>query len=134
MVDFFDKVKSGLDKGLNKVSIKSKEIIEVTRINNQIGALEEQITKNRLELGEAVYEMFANARDIQKIFDERAINERCEMITRLKEQIEEKEVELQNVHLTAAEAMGKALCRSCKTEVPEGAKFCNKCGNKISGS
>ena len=126
MADFFGNLKSKLDQGLNTVGAKSKEVIEVTKINNQIAGLKDQIGKIERELGEAVYEMH-----MQQVFDQKAIQERCEAITRLKQQITAKEDELKGVHMTAAEAMGRTFCPKCKTEVPAGAKFCNSCGNKI---
>lgn len=128
MADFFERVRSGLDKGLNTVSVKSKEVLEVTKINNQIGGLKDQIARLQRELGEAVYEM-----NLQGSIDQNGIKEKCDAITALKQQIQEKETELLNVRANAAAAMGQLVCPSCKTEVPEGAKFCGKCGAKLGG-
>jgi uncharacterized small protein (DUF1192 family) len=128
MADFFERVKDGLDKGLNTVSVKSKEVLETTRINSQIGGLKEQIARNQRELGEAVYEM-----NLKGVFDQNGVKEQCDAITALKRQIEAKEAELQEIHDKAAAALGRLTCPNCKTEVAEGTKFCGNCGTKIGG-
>lgn len=128
MADFFERVKNGLDKGLNTVSVKSKEVLEVTKINSQIGGLKDQIAKSQRELGEAVYEM-----SLQGAIDQNGIKEKCDAITVLRQQIQEKEAELQAVHGKAAAALGQFTCPNCKTEVAEGTKFCGNCGSKIGG-
>jgi DNA repair exonuclease SbcCD ATPase subunit len=128
MADFFNRVKSGLDKGLNAVTVKSKEVLEVTKINGQIGGLKDQAAKLLRELGEMVYEM-----NLQGVLDQQEIQQKCDAVTALKQQIQEKETELQNVHMNAAVAMGQLFCPGCKNEVPEGTKFCGHCGTKLGG-
>ncbi len=128
MVNLFDKVKSGLDKGISTVSVKSQEVLEVTKIKSHIGNLKEQIINAQSKLGEDVYQMY-----LQSGIDQTVIQEKCESIKALENQVAEKEAELQKVHLKAAEAMGKKFCDVCKTEIPEDAKFCGKCGNKVGG-
>lgn len=128
MADFFERVKKGLDKGLNTVSVKSKEVIETTRINSQIGGLKDDIAKIQRELGEAVYEM-----NLQGSLDQSRIQEKCDAITGLKQQIQAKEGELQAVREQAAEELGQTICPNCKNVVPEGTKFCGNCGTKIGG-
>jgi CxxC motif-containing protein len=128
MANLFDKVKSGLDKGLSTVSAKSQEVLEVTKIKNRIGSLKEQITNTQTKLGEVVYQMY-----LQDGFDQSGIQEKCESIKALENQIKDKEAELQGVHIKAAEAMGKTFCDDCKTEITEGTKFCGQCGKKTDG-
>ena len=128
MADFFERVKKGLDKGLNTVSVKSKEVIETTRINSQIGGLKDDIAKVQRELGEVVYEM-----NLQGALDQSRIQEKCDAITGLKQQIQAKEAELNAVREQAAEELGQAICPNCKTIIPEGTKFCGKCGTKVGG-
>lgn len=128
MADFFERVKKGLDKSLNTVSVKSKEVIETTRINNQIGGLKNDIAKIQRELGEIVYEM-----NLQNAFDQNGIKEKCDAITGLKRQIQAKEAELQAIREQAAEELGQTICPNCKNVVPEGTKFCGNCGTKVGG-
>lgn len=128
MAAFFERVKNGLDKGLNAVSVKSQEVLEATKLNSQIGGLKDQIAKIQRELGEAVYEM-----NLQGLLDQNGIKEKCEAITALKQQIETNEAELQAVHEKADAAMGQLTCPNCKTKVAEGTKFCGNCGTKMGG-
>ncbi len=126
MANLFDRVKSGLDKGLAAVSVKSQEMLEVTKIKSQIGNLNGQMSDLQQKLGETVYQMY-----LQDSFDQSGIQEQCESIKTLEAQIGEKEAELQVVRVKAAEAMGKRFCDSCKTEIEDGVKFCGNCGRKV---
>lgn len=129
MVDILDKVKSGFDKGFTAVSVKSKEVIEVTKIRNQIGGLQEQITQLQNELGEFVFKLY-----LQGNLDTSKIHEKCEFIAGLETQIREKEAELKDVRMKAAEAMGRNFCDGCEAELSDGAKFCSECGKKTDGA
>ncbi len=40
MADFFDKVKQGISKGVTTASVKSKEMIEVTRLHSKISTIQ----------------------------------------------------------------------------------------------
>jgi NADH pyrophosphatase NudC (nudix superfamily) len=128
MADFFERVKKGLDKGLNTVSVKSQEVIETTKINSQISGLKDQIAKIQQELGAAVYEM-----NQQGVFDQNGIKEKCDAITELTRQIQAKEVELQAVHEKADAALGQLSCPNCKIKLAEDTKFCGNCGAKVGG-
>lgn len=126
MVDLLDKVKHGIDKGVNTVSIKSKELIDITRLKNQISALEEQVKKASRELGEAVYKMY-----LQEELDNTKIIDKCSDIASLETQVKEKEEELKQTRQKAQEAMGKNFCSNCDGELPEHAKYCSECGQKV---
>ncbi|MBU1182089.1 MAG: zinc ribbon domain-containing protein [Proteobacteria bacterium] len=129
MTDFFEKVKQGVGKGITTVSVKSKEVIETTKIKGQIGTLQEQKKSDLEELGNIVYTMF-----LKDSFDMERVKEKCETIRGLGSQIKDKEVELRQTHLKAQEALGKpkaiGIC-DCGAEIYEGVKFCGKCGKKI---
>jgi ribosomal protein L40E len=129
MADFFEKVKQSVGKGLTTVSVKSKEMLETTKIKGKIGTLQEQKKSALEELGNIVYTMF-----LKGSLDEERIKGKCEAIRGLDNQIEEKEKELKEIYLKAQEALGKpkaiAVC-DCGAEIYEGAKFCGKCGKKV---
>ncbi len=129
MADFFDKVKQGIDKGITTVRVKSKEVIETTKIKGQIRAIQERKNAALEELGNIVYTMF-----LKGGFDEERAKEKCEGIRGLDSQIKEKEKELNQIHLQTEEALGKpkavAIC-DCRAEIYEGAKFCGKCGKRV---
>lgn len=125
MADFFDKVRQGIDKGVTVVSVKSKEMMEVAKIKNQLGALRNQQGTAFCVLGEQVYQMY-----LQNGFNEEKIRNKCEMIALLGSQIQEKESNLRRLHLQAEIALGKSFCPSCMAELPTGAVFCSQCGEK----
>jgi hypothetical protein len=126
MADFLGKVKQGIDKGVTVVSVKSKEIMEVAKIKNQLGTLREEQERAFLILGENVYQMY-----MQNGFNEEKIRTKCEMITLLGSQIQEREVNLAQLHLRAEVALGKSFCTFCMAELSVGAVFCSRCGEKI---
>lgn len=126
MADIIDKVKQGFDKGVAVVSVKSKELIEITRLKNQIGALEDQIRKIYPEIGETVCHMAC-----QDGFDTEAIHEKCKVVADLEAQIKEKEEELRQTRQKAQEALGKSFCAFCDGELIENAKYCSHCGQKV---
>lgn len=126
MADIIDKVKQGFDKGVAVVSVKSKELIDITRLRNQIGALEDQIRKTYPEIGETVCRMAC-----QDGLDVALIKEKCKLVADLKVQIKEKEEELRLIRQKAQEALGKTFCASCDAELSENAKFCSFCGQKV---
>ncbi|MCX5803451.1 MAG: zinc ribbon domain-containing protein [Proteobacteria bacterium] len=133
-IDFFDKVKEGISKGVTTVSIKSKEMLEANKIKGQIDSLQKQKKGSLEELGNIIYSMFLEG----KGYNEVTIKEECNVIVNLDTQISEKEEELRKVHLEAQEALGKqkvpqSVC-TCGAEIPEGIKFCGKCGKKIDES
>jgi hypothetical protein len=126
MADFLGKVKQGIDKGVTVVSVKSKEMMEVAKIKNQLGILRDQQGSAFFVLGEIVYQMY-----LQNGFNEEKIRNKCEMIALLASQIQEKEVNLKELHLQAEVALGKSFCATCASELPDGAMYCSSCGEKI---
>ncbi len=126
MVDLFDRVKQGLDKGVAVVSVKSKEMMEVVKIKNQLGVLRNQRESAFSLLGEIVYQMY-----LQNGFNEEKIRNKCEIIALLASQIHEKENNLRELHVRAEVALGKSFCATCESQLPPGAVYCSKCGEKI---
>jgi len=129
MADFFDKVKQGVGKGITTVSVRSKEMLETTRIKGQIGTFQEQKRVAIEELGNIVYTMF-----VKTGFDEERIKQKCEAIAGIDRQIKGKEEELTQIHLKAQQELGMpktvALC-ACGAPIYEDTKFCGKCGKKV---
>jgi ribosomal protein L40E len=119
-------VKQRLDKGVTVVSVKSKEMMEVAKIKNQLSVLKDQQGSAFFILGEVVYQMY-----LQNGFNEEKVRTKCEMIALLSSQIHEKEIDLKRLHVKAEEALGKSFCSSCESELPQRAMYCSKCGEKI---
>ncbi len=126
MVDFLGKVKQGIDKGVTVVTVKSKEMVEVSKKKNQLSFLREQRGKALFEMGEMIFQMY-----LQNGLNEEKIRTKCETVALLGSRIMEKELELKQLHVKAEEALGKNFCTFCETELAENAIYCSKCGERV---
>ncbi len=127
MPEFLDKMFQGIDKGVTTVSVKSRELIEVTRITGQIGALNEERKNALAELGDVVFDL-ASRNEINPI---PAILERCEAIREIDRIIQEKEAEQRRIRQEANQALGIEVCPGCGAKVDERDRFCRTCGKQI---
>ena len=129
MADFLDKVKQGVGKGVTTVSVKSKEMLETSKLKSQIADIQKQKKESLEEFGNIVYTMH-----LKGAFDEERLDAKSAAIAALDEQIEQKEKEVIETRAKAQEALGKprpvAVC-SCGAELYEGTKFCGKCGARV---
>jgi len=129
MADFFDRMKQGVGKGVTTVSVKSKEMLEVSKLTSQIADIQKRKKESLEELGNIVYTMH-----LKSAFDEERLRSKSAAIAALDEQIKQKESELTEIHAKAQEALGKpkpvGIC-SCGAELHEGTKFCGKCGAEV---
>lgn len=97
---------------------KSSELVEVTKLNMNIGAEETKIEKTYSEIGKIVYQKYAEGEDVGDMF-----REQCEKIKSYEEVIKDlkqKILDLKNVK----------LCTGCGTELAADVVFCSKCGSK----
>ena len=115
-----EKVKDGIGKGVEMVSAKSKEIIELTRLKRQLGKLQEQRNDAKEYLGDAVYAMYS-----EEALDDEGIKQKCEPIAALDKQIKDMEEKMANIQSDES-----AVC-DCGAEIPEAANFCASCGKKV---
>lgn len=129
MVDFFDKVRQNVQKGVATVSVRSREALEASRIKSEISVIEQRRREAIEELGNIVYTMFAKGG-----FDEVRIKEKCAQIAEIDRQLEARREELKEVHIKAQEALGRpvtvGMCE-CGATIVQGAKFCGRCGKKL---
>ena len=129
MADLFQKVKQGIGKGVTTASVKSREVVETTKIKSQINRLQDQKKALLEELGSIVYTMSSKGN-----FDEERLKTKCSVIVGVDAQIRQKEEEMDQVHLKAQEALGKpkpiTVCE-CGEAIYQGTKFCGKCGKKV---
>lgn len=161
MAEFFDNVMGGLNRGIKTISSKSKEILETTRLKNEVWETEQTIDKKYQALGKKVYAMLN-----KKAFDEEVLNVDCKeiaesykKITGLEEAIEKAEQEaLKVTHgddaiicvkcraanksgdkfclscgsaITIEDKAKDKLCTSCGAVIKEGTKFCSRCGGRV---
>lgn len=129
MTDFMDKVMQGINKGVTTVGVKSKEVIETSKLKGQISIFERNKKDALEELGNIVYVMFQ-----KNDFDTERIKSKCEYITRFDSQIKDTLEEIKKIQIKSQEALGKPrvikIC-DCGAEIHEGVRFCTKCGKKV---
>lgn len=131
-MDFFDRLKEGIDKSVKTVSVKSTEMMDATKVKSQISSFREQKRTVLEELGKIAYDLFCRAETVEP-----KIKEKCEQIGALDRRIAEKEKELESIHRQAQEALSQpppptvvATCQ-CGALIREGAKFCAACGKPV---
>ena len=127
MAKFISNLKKEFDRSIAVVGAKSKEIIETTKIKNQIEELKELKRKTLQETGEIVYQMSLDP----NYNGEATMKEKCQSLADLDQQIKTKEIELKKLYQDTQEAAGKVVCESCGAVMPEDVKFCSNCGAKI---
>ena len=129
-MDFFDKMKDGLSKGIDTIGAKGKELMEDTQTQLQISSLRDKRKKALEDLGALAYAL------VQKgtLADEGA-KAACDAIAALERQIAEKQAALNQSHQEAkpaAAGAGLALVKcDCGAENAHGVKFCSSCGKQL---
>ncbi|MGE5653953.1 MAG: hypothetical protein ACM3ZQ_06760 [Bacillota bacterium] len=101
MPDFFSRLKEGVAKGVTTVSVKSKEVMETTKVKTQINSLQDQVKGQQAELGQAVMPLILDG----TIADE-ALLARCQAIQALEEQIQGLEAQLEQIRAQSEQALG----------------------------
>lgn len=127
MAPFFGKVKQGIDKGYGMVSVKSKEIVEVTKLVSGIGALKEQKRKLFPELGQAMYSVFG----VKSLDGDEKISQMCSEIAEFDNRINQKKEEIRRIRLNTQTAFGKVYCDSCEAELTKEMNYCSRCGKMV---
>ena len=114
---------------MNTVGVKSKEILDTSKLKGQISIFERNKKEALEELGNIVYVMFQ-----KNDFNTERIKSKCENISRIDLQINDTMEEIKNVQIKSQEALGKPrvikIC-DCGAEINEGVRFCTKCGKKV---
>ncbi len=129
MAEILDKIRENIGKGLTTVTTASKELIETSRLKGEIAAAHRQRRELLEELGSIVFVMMS--RDSLEL---ERVREKCRAVGVLDERIREFEEAVRALRLKSEQAPGKrvapARC-SCGAEIPEGSKFCGKCGKPV---
>ncbi|MDP4094782.1 MAG: zinc ribbon domain-containing protein [Bacillota bacterium] len=97
---------------------KSSDIVEVTKLNMNIGSEEDKIQKKYTEIGKILYDLYVSGESTNEV-----IKTHCEVIKTHEENIKkmkQKILELKNIK----------VCPSCGTELEQEILFCSKCGAK----
>lgn len=118
-MDLLDKIK----KGTKVIAEKSEELVEVAKIKMSIGKTETELVKRQTELGVLVYNLYtegkANIPEVAGL---------CGEIDQLMREIDNLNLQLNELQAVDKE---KKHCPNCSSENQQGAKFCAKCGAKI---
>lgn len=97
---------------------KSGNVVELTRLNMNIGAEEEKIKKLHFEMGKLLYDVYQDGQPIHE--DLMAFCEKIDVIYGTIEEMKTKILELRNVK----------ACTECGHELELDMPFCYKCGRK----
>ncbi len=112
---FLDDVK----KFGKNITDKGKDVIEITKLNSQIGTEKDKIKDLYVQIGEQVYRAYSAG--------ESSVNdESCA-------QIKEIELKIEELSAKVLELKNASKCSNCGAEVTKDTAFCSKCGNKING-
>lgn len=131
-MDFFDKMKDGLSKGIDTIGAKGKELMEDTQTQLQISSLRDKRKTSLEALGAVAYVLFQKG----VLTDEEA-KAVCVTIGSLDQQIAAKQALLDQSHqadkqASAGSGAGTALVRcDCGAENTSGVRFCSSCGKKL---
>ena len=129
MAEFLDKVKAGIGKGMSTVAVRSKELMDSTRVQNEITSLQDQRKAAVEELGNIAYVMFS-----KDGFDGERLRSKALGVAAIDQKINERTEELERIHTQASAALGQpaiqGICE-CGQALGENAKFCARCGKKV---
>lgn len=129
----WDEITSTLKKGVNFVGNKSKELVVITRLNNELSALKKEQNQNLTALGAKVYQLIqedslenvdfsAEVTDISEL--EKKVAEKQEEIEQVRQNSPEKTIE-EKPEIEVLEP------EDCGHEIPEDANFCPVCGRRV---
>lgn len=117
-MDFIKDISRKLTETAKVAAKKSSEMVEVTKLNMNIGSEEDKISKAYAEMGKMVCESFEKGEEIPESF-----KELCEKVSGIKENISKMKqqiLKLKNIK----------ICPSCGTELECEVAYCSKCGTK----
>ena len=126
MADLWQDVKKSVDKLTTTINVKTKEVVQVSKVKKEIDELKSKMRSYFPALGELTYTMYSEGN-----FDQEKLNEKCKVIATLEEQVQQKEKELKQVYRESQEARGRRFCPFCEAKIPDDAKFCNQCGTSL---
>lgn len=117
MAAFFENLGRKISSASQEVAQQTKNFAEVTKLNSTISDREKKITAIFTEIGRAYYAQHRedmNCDQLQKVV-----------------QIRDLEAEIAQLQEQIKIVRGFSKCTVCGADIPNGAKFCNSCGNKV---
>lgn len=116
-MDFLNKLGKKASETYQVTKEKATNLSEELKIKGKINELKEQISKTYNEIGKIVYNEVKDGKDVSK--DE--VSEKCENISRMKDEIEKLETQILNIKKVKK-------CIECGAELNIDDEFCSKCG------
>ena len=113
---FFDNVKDRFNKAAQSVSNKTKETVEISRLNTQVRNINTELNGIYTQIGLAY--VTSKGEDAETL---NALQSRAEELLARIDEIERQKAELKALN----------LCPECGAEMPEEARFCSSCGAKM---
>ncbi|MEA5026089.1 hypothetical protein SDC9_116798 [bioreactor metagenome] len=117
-MSIFDKI----GEGVKNLTEKANDVVEITKISTKIGAEKNVITTLKTRMGEIIWEQYQAG----KVLDP-AMLESCEKIKESLLAIDKLEAEINRIKGECA----NQLCKNCGAEIKKDAKFCLKCGTRV---
>jgi len=129
MSDFFNKLISNIDKGMQVVSSRGKEFIEVSRLRLEISTIKSAIKRKHNAVGQKTYEMFS-----KNEFNEEALKADCDEITNLYEKTAALQAAIKDLEMTTSKTPPEEdviACPKCGAPNKTGDRFCKDCNAEI---
>lgn len=95
---------------------KSGDIVEVTKLNLNIGAEEDKIKKLYADMGRMVYELYLNGDEISSV-----LVDSCE-------KIKNHEKTIQEIRQKVLQLKNMKACQQCSSEIEMDFEYCPRCG------
>lgn len=116
-MDFLNKLGKKASETYQVTKEKASNLSEELKIKGKINELKENISKAYREIGQIVYNEVKDGKDVSK--DE--VSEKCENISRMKDEIEKLETQILNIKKVKK-------CIQCGAALNIEDEFCSKCG------
>lgn len=137
MADFFNKMKSTINKTTKEIGVKSSVMMETSKLKSDISALKKEKTDLFTSIGSKIYEMkMAGRIDLSQTTEMLQKIEELDLGIQSKEQLIEeaqkkKEEELTAINSVVPSAPSIKLTCSCGAVLSGETKFCSKCGKPV---
>jgi AraC-like DNA-binding protein len=130
MTDFFEKITDSIDKGIKTISSKSKEFIEIARLERELKDMETTLQIKFNAVGKKVFQMMNHGR-----LDEENLKAEYTDISVCYKKITEIEENIRKAGDDAFKAQygtDAIMCHACRGINKTADKFCNICGSSLS--
>lgn len=139
--DAFQKFGDSMSRAITKISVKTSSSLEKSKIKLHMESLTRDVQKMLMDVGEETYALWLNGETSNQ-----PLTKMLDAIKQKKAEIEQLSTELASIDDRDSEILGtrtdegkktsvsaqKPRCPNCGSEHDPAAKFCRKCGEKLS--